>query len=78
MQYSSEQKTILRQEKFDAFANGYRRGCCLSVAFGGFLLFALSMCSSKPIENIEHLKTKPTLIKKGFMTQQKEKTSHTR
>lgn len=79
MQYSSEQKKILRQEKFDAFANGYRRGCFWSIAAGGLLLFlTVSMCSNKPIENIEQLQTKPALIKKGSMTQQKEKTSHTR
>lgn len=79
MQYTSEQKSILRQEKFDSFANGYRRGCCWSIAFGGFFLFlSLSMCSNKPIENINQLKTKPVLVKKGDITPQKEQRHHSR
>ena len=78
MNYTNEQKRILRQEKFDAFANGFRRGCCLPIAFFGISLFLLSFCSNKPVDYQPSMDKKPVPIKKATQNTKIEKEQHTR
>ena len=78
MSYTSEQKRILRQERFDAFATGYKKGCCFSVFVCGLALFSLSFCANKPIDNKMLMDKTPAAAKKATPNVKVQKEQHTR
>ena len=65
MNYTDEEKKILRRSRFDGFANGYRKGCCFSIFICGMAVFSLSFCSNKPINYQIPCDKQPSLVKKG-------------
>lgn len=78
MSYTPEQKRILKEEKFDAFANGYKRGCFMSIFFCGIALFSLSFCANKPVDNKMLMDKSPAMIKKATPNIKTQKEQHTR
>ena len=78
MNYTDTQKKTIRQARSDAFASGYRKGCCWSIFTCSFFIVALSFCSNKPIDNQMMIDKKPNLLKKGNNVIQPQKESHTR
>lgn len=78
MDYSKEQRKILRKERIDGFASGYKKGCCMSIFLCGAAVFLLSFCSNKPINNQLVTDKQPTLVKKGAVPIKKLEEQHTK
>ena len=78
MSYTSEQKRILRQERFDAFATGYKKGCFLSIFVCGIALFSLSFCANRPIDNKMLINKGPVTVKKATPNVKTQKEQHTK
>ncbi len=81
MQYTDEEKRILRTARTDAFCAGFRRGCCMTGFIMSIMTFMLfSMCGNKPMDkNYPHLNKKPQPVQKATLNIKKLKTTdHTR